>query len=832
MAIQMRRGSYKDFDPTKLLPGEMAVVLDGDPLDETGVYVNFSSTNTQRLATTDSIKASILAENDSIVNDLIEKNEKEIKDIQSDAQLAMLSANEAYDSARRSADEAEQAKLAANTATTTANEAKTIATEAKASAEQAVTTADNANNTASQTWDFLAEMQSAGQIAGRNLLRNSLVNGGDVSYNSSQGTYVENKFNGRPAYKTTASWQGIVFSNSDFYSRNGISVGNAVTLSVYVMSEVDVEACTFYLYRVTSTSATSGIQTNAPLTSRTDTSVKVNMSAGVWYRLWCTFDTTEYTLSATSTRFECSLDKELWWSSPKAEKGDQVTDWTPAPEDYLTTVDEKAEKAQATADQLFSRGEQLVVNGSAILKDNTNFSSLTFDGEQANNSCGAFTTTETSYQVISSDYSFPVNPSLSYSFEMDAKSKNNKAQMYSFLSLFDIDNKEISSLHCLYVTGTLTSLTQELKAGDTVVYLDDLSGWQTSGSADTQSFIFWNYKNSFGYEYPAETYSRNTTSTGLFEFSSVDKTNNTITLKKPWSGGSYSAGTQLSQGNRGSSFLYQGMTGATPSTTWTHYAGHYAGVNYTGQLDKGKFLPGAAYAKVGFLWDYNNADDQVWVTNISVKTDYQTGINEAKEVASNSAKTATNYLSTNETGDVCLGNLTNTNYKGNVLLKTNGVSLRNDERVLVDVTDAKATLGDEEQCCVQVEDDQLYIVGANTISINDNSFNDFIVAQGNSGKWYYRKYKSGKAECFAGLTVAPSMTTSYGGIYYDWVTLPNFPFTFVGYPSVVADCSCGTGLIWVAAINVSTTGGTVLYCSALSNSDSRTLYIRATGEWK
>ena len=30
MAIQMRRGQYKDFDPDKMLPGEWAVAIDND----------------------------------------------------------------------------------------------------------------------------------------------------------------------------------------------------------------------------------------------------------------------------------------------------------------------------------------------------------------------------------------------------------------------------------------------------------------------------------------------------------------------------------------------------------------------------------------------------------------------------------------------------------------------------------------------------------------------------------------------------------------------------------------------------------------------------------
>ena len=39
MAIQNRRGIYGDFDPDKMLPGEIAVVTEGDPNTETGARV-------------------------------------------------------------------------------------------------------------------------------------------------------------------------------------------------------------------------------------------------------------------------------------------------------------------------------------------------------------------------------------------------------------------------------------------------------------------------------------------------------------------------------------------------------------------------------------------------------------------------------------------------------------------------------------------------------------------------------------------------------------------------------------------------------------------------
>ena len=55
MAIQMRRGDYADFDPSQLLDGELAVVLENDPNSEdgTGTYVSYGEGNVKRLLTAD-----------------------------------------------------------------------------------------------------------------------------------------------------------------------------------------------------------------------------------------------------------------------------------------------------------------------------------------------------------------------------------------------------------------------------------------------------------------------------------------------------------------------------------------------------------------------------------------------------------------------------------------------------------------------------------------------------------------------------------------------------------------------------------------------------------
>ena len=274
--------------------------------------------------------------------------------------------------------------------------------------------------------------------------------------------------------------------------------------------------------------------------------------------------------------------------------------------------------------RLVSRGEQLVVNGSGMLGDNTNWSNWTFDGSHSNSSPGSFTRTSTSYANILTDEFFPVDANLSYRFDMDAITANHAATMYSYLNFYDVDKYAIIASYYMYYSGTLTTLARELKAGDTKVYLTNASAYETKGTGSHQrALIFWDYKNSFGYQYPPETYSRNILMPAWTDNSSIDKVNNVITLTTAYTGITHPAGTYVSQGNSGGTYKYSGMVGNIPPATWTHYTGHYDGIDYSG-LNKGDtFCPGTAYCKVGFLWNYNSANDQIWVTNVSVKENYR-----------------------------------------------------------------------------------------------------------------------------------------------------------------------------------------------------------------
>lgn len=266
-----------------------------------------------------------------------------------------------------------------------------------------------------------------------------------------------------------------------------------------------------------------------------------------------------------------------------------------------------------------SRGEQLVTNGNGMLGDNTNFSSWTFDGAVSNSSPGSFTRTG-SYANIATDDFFPVTASNKYQFEFDVKSQNGAATFYGYLSFYDVDKMPIYASDTMYYEGTLTTLTQDLNRGDTVIHLADVSNYKTYGTSSHQrALIFWIYKNSFGYQYPPETYSKIHLMPAWVDDASINKTANTITLTAPWSGNTIPSGTYISQGNSGGTYKYSGMIGQVVPSEWKHCIGYYDGTDYSGKNLYAKFPPGTAYCKVGFLWNYNSANDQIWATNISVK---------------------------------------------------------------------------------------------------------------------------------------------------------------------------------------------------------------------
>lgn len=73
MAIQHRRGAYTNFDPTRLLPGEWAIVLSGDTATSDGMaaYMCFAAGKVKRMATYDDLYREISSIEADITQDLV-----------------------------------------------------------------------------------------------------------------------------------------------------------------------------------------------------------------------------------------------------------------------------------------------------------------------------------------------------------------------------------------------------------------------------------------------------------------------------------------------------------------------------------------------------------------------------------------------------------------------------------------------------------------------------------------------------------------------------------------------------------------------------------------
>lgn len=119
--ITMRIGIYADFDPDKMVPGELAVVTAGDPSTEDGkcMYVCFQAGNVKRLATYEDMLEYIQNATEDIQNAFTADLQQAIKN----AQSATSAANTATNKANNAAKSANNAATAANNALESIEEA-------------------------------------------------------------------------------------------------------------------------------------------------------------------------------------------------------------------------------------------------------------------------------------------------------------------------------------------------------------------------------------------------------------------------------------------------------------------------------------------------------------------------------------------------------------------------------------------------------------------------------------------------------------------------------------------------------------------------------------
>ena len=162
MAIQMRRGSYGKLDPTKMLPGEYAVVQSGDPSARDGraVYMAFAAGVVKRLATyedmVESVRQAVEQGSSSIIKSITDAVNKTNDDVKA-AETGRVTAEAkrvAAEDARVKAESQRKAQYdkcvtQTNAAASAASSANTAAGKANSAAQSANANADAANRAAS-----------------------------------------------------------------------------------------------------------------------------------------------------------------------------------------------------------------------------------------------------------------------------------------------------------------------------------------------------------------------------------------------------------------------------------------------------------------------------------------------------------------------------------------------------------------------------------------------------------------------------------------------------------------------------------------------------------
>ena len=262
------------------------------------------------------------------------------------------------------------------------------------------------------------------------------------------------------------------------------------------------------------------------------------------------------------------------------------------------------------------RGENLFVNGDLSFKDNTGFSNFTY-----NFGDGGYLsyTTSTRKYLYYNDY-VPIDINNGYEIGAEVKTNNNTALNYMGLALFDVDRNQISFGMLMYKSNTLTTLARDLDTNDEYIYLTDMTNWVSGNNG----VIFWNYEDSTGYKYPAETYSQNRY-TGLYSPDSLEKNIsldqnddiiegqsgniNRIKLNSKWNNGFISAGTQLSQSIGAGTHNYILMDNSNFNLEWTEYLETIDGINITGNKNFSKFAYGIEYVKFISIVNSNDLPD-------------------------------------------------------------------------------------------------------------------------------------------------------------------------------------------------------------------------------
>lgn len=122
------------------------------------------------------------------------------------------------------------------------------------------------------------------------------------------------------------------------------------------------------------------------------------------------------------------------------------------------------------------------------------------------------------------------------------------------------------------------------------------------------------------------------------------------------------------------------------------------------------------------------------------------------------------------------------------------------------------------------------------IQVGDNAIADFIVEQGTTNGWSWRKWNGGIAECWCTLSLTVDGWTSVtANLYYSTIKPSlTFPFVFSKVPTVSGQFNNSGAYVFTSLQAVTETACNFVFGRIAGGTDARTgnLHVYAIGAWK
>lgn len=217
-----------------------------------------------------------------------------------------------------------------------------------------------------------------------------------------------------------------------------------------------------------------------------------------------------------------------------------------------------------------SRSDNLVTNGTAYLRDLTNFSQFqeVVMNDALPGAAGSFLQMGQDI-VVTTDERIPVAFGDSYLFRFGIKQMvAGKTGTFSAgIAPFDNEGNEIRPEHYTFLPNTTTTLAEPLYPGAMSMKLTSVANWHNGTEANKRSFIFWGYQDQTGKRWGTHTYSRNTSDSDMYAAGGIDVVTNTVHFTRPWDKAPMDTGTEVSNSIVGDPYIY-GWTNREVTPVW------------------------------------------------------------------------------------------------------------------------------------------------------------------------------------------------------------------------------------------------------------------------